>query len=175
METETSLIDRYGRYSIDSDRAIEILLEGRDIEHAIFVDSVDVRLYNANVEQVLEKVGLSILQPLDVSEEEFHREQQKKWLMPQEYYLIDVLELLLSLCNTELERERVLMEYQMYKERDMIQLLQYMVYFRVYCTKNKHIIGVGRGSSVASYCLYLLGIHKVDSLKYKLDIGEFLK
>jgi DNA polymerase III alpha subunit len=35
--------------------------------------------------------------------------------------------------------------------------------------------GVGRGSSVASYCLYILGVHKVDSIKYELDIHEFLK
>jgi len=34
---------------------------------------------------------------------------------------------------------------------------------------------VGRGSSVASYCLYLLGVHKINSLKFDLDIKEFLK
>ena len=35
--------------------------------------------------------------------------------------------------------------------------------------------GVGRGSSVSSYCLYLIGIHMVDSIKYNLDIQEFFK
>jgi DNA polymerase III alpha subunit len=40
---------------------------------------------------------------------------------------------------------------------------------------NNIVWGVGRGSSVASYVLYLLGVHKVDSIKYGLDIREFLK
>ena len=42
--------------------------------------------------------------------------------------------------------------------------------------KQNHIIwGVGRGSSVASYVLYKLGVHRIDSLYYNLDIGEFLR
>jgi len=41
--------------------------------------------------------------------------------------------------------------------------------------KNNVIWGVGRGSSVASYVLFLLGVHKIDSLYYNLDIEEFLK
>jgi DNA polymerase III alpha subunit len=35
--------------------------------------------------------------------------------------------------------------------------------------------GVGRGSSVASYALYLIGIHKIDPIKYNLSINEFFK
>jgi DNA polymerase III alpha subunit len=41
--------------------------------------------------------------------------------------------------------------------------------------KNIIVWGVGRGSSVASYILYLIGVHRIDSLYYDLDIAEFLK
>ena len=41
--------------------------------------------------------------------------------------------------------------------------------------QNNLIWGVGRGSSVASYVLYLLGVHRIDSLHYNLDIAEFLR
>jgi DNA polymerase III alpha subunit len=41
--------------------------------------------------------------------------------------------------------------------------------------KNQIVWGVGRGSSVASYALYLIGVHKIDSVKYDLPIGEFFK
>jgi DNA polymerase III alpha subunit len=34
---------------------------------------------------------------------------------------------------------------------------------------------VGRGSSVASYVLYLLGVHRIDSMFYDLDPSEFLR
>jgi hypothetical protein len=41
--------------------------------------------------------------------------------------------------------------------------------------ENKIVWGVGRGSSVASYVLFLIGVHKINSIKYNLDINEFLK
>jgi DNA polymerase III alpha subunit len=41
--------------------------------------------------------------------------------------------------------------------------------------KNNSVWGVGRGSSVASYVLYLIGVHKIDSLFFDLDIEDFLR
>jgi DNA polymerase III alpha subunit len=42
--------------------------------------------------------------------------------------------------------------------------------------RTNHIIwGVGRGSSVASHVLYKLGVHRINSLHYNLDIQEFLR
>ena len=41
--------------------------------------------------------------------------------------------------------------------------------------ENNLIWGVGRGSSVASYVLYKLGVHRIDSIFYDLDPGEFLR
>jgi DNA polymerase III alpha subunit len=42
-------------------------------------------------------------------------------------------------------------------------------------TANRLIWGVGRGSSVASYVLYLLGVHRIDSMYYELNPEEFLR
>jgi DNA polymerase III alpha subunit len=53
--------------------------------------------------------------------------------------------------------------------------LFYLKYLVDTLRENKILWGVGRGSSVASYVLYLIGVHKIDSLKYNLDIAEFLK
>ena len=41
--------------------------------------------------------------------------------------------------------------------------------------ENQLIWGVGRGSSTASYVLYLLGVHRIDSMYYDLDPEEFLR
>jgi DNA polymerase III alpha subunit len=57
----------------------------------------------------------------------------------------------------------------------MFDLLFYLKYLVDTLRENKVLWGVGRGSSVASYVLYLIGVHKIDSLKYNLDIAEFLK
>jgi DNA polymerase III alpha subunit len=57
----------------------------------------------------------------------------------------------------------------------MMDMLFFIKYLVDTLRKNKIIWGVGRGSSVASYVLYLIGVHKVDSIKYNLPIEEFFK
>ncbi len=52
---------------------------------------------------------------------------------------------------------------------------RYLKYLVDTMKDNKVIWGVGRGSSCASYVLYLLGIHRVDSMFYNLDVEEFLR
>ena len=71
--------------------------------------------------------------------------------------------------------QRVWEELDAFKERDMHNLLRYMIYLVDFMREHNIVWGVGRGSSVSSYVLYLIGIHKVDSIKYGLDINEFLR
>jgi DNA polymerase III alpha subunit len=71
--------------------------------------------------------------------------------------------------------QRVVEELALFRQHNMIDLLRYLKYLVDILRTNNVLWGVGRGSSVASYCLYILGVHKVDSIKYELDIREFLK
>jgi len=41
--------------------------------------------------------------------------------------------------------------------------------------ENNIVWGVGRGSSVSSFVLFLIGIHRINSIYYDLDVEEFLK
>jgi hypothetical protein len=66
-------------------------------------------------------------------------------------------------------------ELLLYQERDLFNLLRYLKYFVDTMRKNGVVWGLGRGSSTASYILYLLGVHKINSLYYDLPIEEFLK
>jgi len=102
---------------------------------------------------------------------------QNNWFMPKSYKSIsfDIVEHLLSLCKTSAETNRVLEELELFVQYDMIELLCYLKYLVDTMRENNIVWGVGRGSSVASYCLYLLGVHKIDSIKFELDIKEFLK
>ena len=52
---------------------------------------------------------------------------------------------------------------------------QFLIYFVDTLRANNVVWGVGRGSSVASYVLFIIGVHKIDSVKYKLPINEFFK
>jgi DNA polymerase III alpha subunit len=107
--------------------------------------------------------------------EEFDRVLQTNWCMPQEYKELDIAEYVLSLCKEEHELQRVGQELLLYQERNLFDLLRYLKYLVDTLRKNNVVWGVGRGSSVASYVLFLLGVHKIDSLYYNLDIDEFLK
>ena len=114
-------------------------------------------------------------QDLDITVEEFDRGCQKNWHMPQSYQDLDIAELVLSLCDTDGELQRCGQELLMYQERHLFNLLRYLKYLVDVMKDNQVIWGVGRGSSVASYVLYKLGVHRIDSLHYDLDPAEFLR
>jgi len=63
----------------------------------------------------------------------------------------------------------------LFKSHAMMDVLQFLKYMVDTLRENNIVWGVGRGSSVASYVLYLLGVHKVNSIKYNLDPTEFLR
>jgi DNA polymerase III alpha subunit len=97
------------------------------------------------------------------------------WFIPQEYKTMDILDWLYQRCPTPEIRERVVEELRLFAKHDMIPMLKTMKYVVDTLRANNVVWGVGRGSSVASYVLFLLGVHKIDSLYYNLDIDEFLK
>ena len=119
--------------------------------------------------------NLQEYKPWILSQREFDEANQEKWFMPKEYEDFEIELFLLEKCKTTEEYERVAQEIDLFYQHNMVDLLRYLKYLVDTMRLNDIVWGVGRGSSVASYCLYLLGVHKIDSIKYKLDIHEFLK
>lgn len=105
----------------------------------------------------------------------YDRNKQSHWFMPDEYVKLDIAQWLLDQCKTDPELQRVGEELLLYQERDLFNLLRYLKYFVDTMRSNNIVWGLGRGSSVASYVLYLIGVHKINSLYYDLPIEEFLK
>lgn len=126
----------------------------------------------------LELQNLPILeefQELDLDIETFDRQQQSNYHMPNSYKELDIAEWVLDQCQTDWQRQRAGLELLLYLERDLFDLLRYLKYLVDTMRVNNIVWGVGRGSSVASYVLFLIGVHKIDSLYYDLDINEFLR
>ena len=111
----------------------------------------------------------------DMSVAEFDLKHQTAWFVPDEYRQLDIAEHVLSLCSTQEQLQRVGHELLMYQDRDLLDLLRYLKYLVDVLKQHNVIWGVGRGSSVASYVLYLLGVHRIDSMFYDLDPSEFLR
>jgi DNA polymerase III alpha subunit len=96
------------------------------------------------------------------------------WFVPREYSDLDIEQFLVDRCPNE-NLDRLNQELELYKKNNMIPVLKAMKYIVDKLRENHIVWGVGRGSSVSSYVLFLIGIHKIDSVKYKLPITEFFK
>lgn len=148
-------------------------LNNSDISSAIFEDNIPIELYNDwCIEQGIE-------QSIDMEEEHTGDDYAEKcvqtWHLPEEYKSFDLLTYFSERCETEEQALRVAYEYVEFENRGLTDVLRFLKFLTDLCKEQNIVLGVGRGSSVASYCLYLLGVHKIDSIKYNLDIKEFLK
>ncbi len=169
-------INMYGQAILSSDNLRELLLQGKNIGHLNVVRDDDITLYERYQDNLLYHKSIFLDAPEEIlSFDDFHLQKADEWMFPEEYQHIDVHTWLLNKCKTQEEIDRVNSEYLLYKERDLVMLLRLFIFLVDYMRKNKFIWGVGRGSSVSSYILYLIGVHRVDSLKYGFDIKDYLK
>ena len=143
--------------------------------HVVLCDpSDDIEKFNAAMrEQYLPELKQYI--PLDVDQKTFDGALQSEWFMPDEYKQLTIQNYILNKCKTDQEIERVSEELKAFRERNMFNLLRYMVYLVDFMRENNIVWGVGRGSSVASYVLYLIGVHRINSIQFNLDWTEFLR
>lgn len=171
-------IDEHGQIQISETEAIQALYSGR-ISHLgqVFLDDIQVvERYNSSIDLNADSLPrLNLYQPLEGNKKEFDRKLQNQWLMPESYLKLDIEHWLLEQCNLPEQILRVQTEIELYNQFQLIPLLKYLKYLVDTLRSNNIVWGVGRGSSVASYCLYLIGVHKIDSLRWNLDIREFLK
>jgi len=167
--------DQYGRTYTDSNELCDLLYKNPTMDLSLFLVEDPEDFNKSRSDLHAEVPHLSGYVALTDSIEEFDQQYQTKWHMPDEYKALDVAAYVLGLCNSDPELQRVGQELLLYQERDLFNLLRYMKYLVDTMRKHNIVWGVGRGSSVASYVLYLIGIHKIDSIYYQLDIEEFLK
>lgn len=148
-------------------------LSDKQINQGVFDDLDPICIYNDWCKQY--DIDDTINAKKEYVGDDFAENCLKNWYMPENYVSINIYEWLIEKCSTAQQRDRVYNEIAEYEKRGMIIVLKFLRYLVDVCEENNIVLGVGRGSSVSSYCLFLLGVHRVDSLKYKLDIKEFLK
>jgi DNA polymerase III alpha subunit len=152
----------------------DLIMQGLDISGVTVDQSVDLAMAAAILNDIPQFVKYNQLVE-QLSVEEFDHKNQQQWFMPDEYKRMDIAELVLNLCATDAELQRCGHELMLYQERGLFDLLRYLKYLVDVMSEHRLIWGVGRGSSVASYVLYKLGVHRIDSLYYDLDPEEFLR
>lgn len=142
----------------------------------------DVLVENLNLvqtkEAILDSTAIASWQQQttnDLSVNDWHQLQQQQWYMPEQYKNTDIAGHVLSLCHSQSQLQRCGQELLLYQEKNLFDLLRYLRYLVDVMKQNNVIWGLGRGSSVSSYVLYLLEVHRIDSMYYDLDIHEFLR
>jgi DNA polymerase-3 subunit alpha len=139
-----------------------VVRHGPDIlNHCLCSDDLSQYLAQINKEHLYYPVPLTEI-------------NSKHWFIPNEY-CPNLVEFLYAQCTTTEQIQRVDQELELFIKTGMYDLLHVMKYVVDTLRTNNVVWGVGRGSSVSSYVLYLIGIHKIDSIKYNLPIEEFFK
>lgn len=171
--------DNYGRITISEQEAFQSLYSGKikDLQTVTLDLQEIIDQFNSAIDKNADRIPKteSLEDLTDVSIEFFDESNQCNWFMPEECVHENLVEMLYGMCTTEVQRQRVDKELELFVQHGMFDLLFYLKYLVDTMREHNVLWGVGRGSSVASYVLYLIGVHKVDSIKYELDIHEFLK
>lgn len=171
-------INQYGQALISTNEAFQALYNNKlsSLEDVYIDDERIIDQYNTARDINADRIpSLDKLLDEGISIQEFDQRNQSQWYMPTEYQTFDIETWLNEQCNTDTKMIRLQAELVLFRQLNMVDLLRYLKYLVDTMRENKIVWGVGRGSSVASYALYLIGIHKIDSIKFNLDINEFLR
>jgi DNA polymerase III alpha subunit len=166
--------DKYSNPIFDQDDVFNLIYQNYkfSVDNTLLVEK-----RTDDIKQLETQLGFKFLEPYETHFEisDYDKACQSNWNMPEEYKLYDIVDWLYSQCKTSEQKDRVTEELKAFAERDMIMLLKWLKYFVDTCRKNNIVWGVGRGSSVSSYVLYIIGVHKIDPLRYNLDWQDFLR
>jgi len=160
-------VDKFGQCLYEEKDILELIYQ----EKTEYLDKIfcteDVKLTN------IKQVNPSIY---EMGVEDFDKICQNEWLMPDEYKNLDIITWLFAqIPSRDQYKDRLFDELKEFEQRNMIDLLRWLKYLIDTARANNIVWGVGRGSSVASYVLYLIGVHRIDPIKYNLDYKDFLR
>ena len=159
-----------GTVVLTADGAVEALYAGSDLDGCVIEPHEDVDLYQHSI-RLLD----TALDPLLTAGAQQHRDWYAEWTTPAPWSQMSVLDHCMDRCATDEQRIRVCEEYQLFDARKMIPVLRHLIWMVDDMRKRGIVWGVGRGSSVSSYVLFLIGINRIDPMKFDLDVSEFLK
>ena len=175
------IVDEYGQVYLKTKEITDKFYSDENFKtKSLFLeDDHEYKLHNKNCTQFEIDPLVKPNKP-DIDPVEYHKLLSSDWHMPDKYKNLDVLDF----CCKKLEQKNLISfdyvqilnkEYNEFKQRNMIDVLRFMCYLMDQIEQKDIVTGVGRGSSVSSLVLYLIGVHHIDPVKYKLNYKEFLR
>jgi hypothetical protein len=99
----------------------------------------------------------------------------RTWFTPPEYSGICLTQHVLSRCVNADQILRARHELALIEHLNVSHIFKHLIYL-VDTWRSKNLVwGIGRGSSVSCFILYVIGINKINPMDYDLDPEEFFK
>lgn len=99
----------------------------------------------------------------------------REWFTPEPYKSIDLRDYLLSRCSDSAQLARAELELDLVGRTGAEPIFRHLIYLVDTWRSQNQVWGVGRGSSVSCFLLYLIGLNKINPLDWDLDAAEFFK
>lgn len=164
----TQLKDRILHYDgtnqVDPDKVPSLFLHGVQKEKiAVNFADEDIELFNS-----LSDYEIPVAKEIQFTPD-------FTWKIPEEYLKLDLDSMILEKARAlgssyESRAQQELIEIQ---KRNLGSLFRTLVYVIDTLKDTKTLWGVGRGSSCASLVLFILGLHKVDPVRFNIPLEEF--
>ena len=156
----------------DDAAGIYALYHDINIQNMIFKPSLDIERFNKS-----NKLLDTQYSEIYTSNESLYTGMlwDTYWFTPEPWQSMDLGEWMISQCKTDAELERAAEELVKFEQYEMLPVLRHAIYLVDHFRKNKILWGVGRGSSVSSFLLYLTGLNRINPMLYDLNVDEFLK
>ena len=170
--------DSLGIPIFDYQDAIDLIYQNRldVLQDLQFEPHKEIDIFNKSAALTGVAEPLRVYTPMLVDVKEFDQLLQSEWFMPDSAKNFDIESHILNIAPKDAQiQSRVQEELAAFKQHNYLDLLKFLHYLVQNMRENHILWGVGRGSSVASYVLYLLGVHRIDSIQYGLDWREFLR
>lgn len=177
-ELSVKLDDRVLRFDgvsvISPEQLVDALLRGADISKLRLTEHTDETiLFNDNAGEELQLVKPEPVR-LDFA-----------WKLPEPHLSMDLQSTVVARAVDRLKElnypedvhlracQRIQDELDEIERRGMVEFVKTIIYILDTFRQKGVVWGVGRGSSCASYILFILGLHSVDPVLYDVPLSEF--
>lgn len=170
-------IDQNGVVTYDLDGVIESFLTGEYNKEVLLSNNKITDEFNKNLKfnSLNDEYKKNKLKEYKFDDSGEFDKNHQIWIIPEEYLVMDIETYIIELADTMEELDRIKQELEIFKKHDYLNVLRAMKYISDTLISKDITYGVGRGSSVASYILFKLKIHRIDCLKYQIPFEEFLE
>lgn len=151
---------------------LDLLYSGQDI-NGLFCDKIETQLEWQAAGRICDSQEQG---PVFVNCAQYDNiSWYQHWFTPEPWQSIDLRNWCLAKCSNTQETDRVNYEIDEFEKRNMIPIMKHLIYCVDKWRENQIVWGVGRGSSVSSFVLFLIGVNRINPLEFDLNISEWLK